>query len=206
MKKIKLIFIALSVLLLSYCSSQVMAQRELNSRDNREGLILRIIHDERVAVKFDYFGELVLHPGLSLGVDYTLFTKKWVTVHWDTDLGGYWHRWNNSALFAKTSIGTRFPISAMFVDLNIGAGYMHSFPAGKIYQRSADERIEKAPNWGHPHFMPTFSVLPGWDGSRKANLPLSIHVGVEAFLQSVVNHTSIPHIAAKVGFTYKFKK
>jgi hypothetical protein len=45
-------------------SSQVMAQQE--------GLFLRFIHNEKVALKLDYFGELVLHPGLSLGVDYTL--------------------------------------------------------------------------------------------------------------------------------------
>ncbi len=110
-----------------------------DEKTGREGLISRIIYNERVAVKFDYFGELVLHPGLSLGIDYTLSSKKWVTVHWDTELGGYWHRWNNTALFAKTSIGTRFPVSSMFVDLNMGAGYMHSFPAGKIYQGQQTE-------------------------------------------------------------------
>ncbi len=203
---IKKIFVAFFVILLGQCHSQIMAQQEMNKNTDRKGLISRIIYNERVAFKFDYFGELVLHPGLSLGIDYTLSSKKWVIVHWDTDLGGYWHRWNNTALFAKTSIGTRFPVSSMFVDLNMGAGYMHSFPAGKIYQRSTDGGVEKASNWGHPHFMPAFSVLLGWDGSRKANLPLSIHIGAEAYLQSAVNHTFIPHAATKVGVTYKFKR
>ena len=206
MKKAKVIFAAFFVVVLSQCYSRVMAQQEIDDKTGREGLISRIIYNESVAVKFDYFGELVLHPGLSLGIDYTLKSEKWVTVHWDTELGGYWHRWNNKALFAKTSIGTRFPVSSLFVDLNMGAGYMHSFPAGKIYRRSEDGGVEKAPNLGHAHFMPAFSVLLGWDGSRKANLPLSIHIGAEAYLQSAVNHTFIPHTAAKVGITYKFKK
>jgi hypothetical protein len=206
MKKVKMIFTVFFVVVLCQCHSQVIAQQRMNKNTGREGLFSRLIYNERVAVKFDYFGELVLHPGLSLGIDYTLARKNWVTVHWDTDLGGYWHRWNNSALFAKTSVGTRFPVSSLFVDLNMGAGYMHSFPAGKIYHRSADGGVEKAPNWGHSHFMPTFSVLLGWDGGRKANLPLSIHIGAEAYLQSAVNHTFIPHAATIVGFTYKFKK
>jgi len=202
----KNIFVTFFVIILGLYCSPIMAQQRMDKNTVRESVISRIIYNERVAVKFDYFGELVLHPGISLGIDYTLSSKNWMTVHWDTDLGGYWHRWNNTALFAKTSIGTRFPISSMFVDLNLGAGYMHSFPAGKIYQRSADGGVEKAPNWGHAHFMPAFSVLLGWDRSRKANLPFSIHVGAETYLQSAVNHTFIPHAAAKVGFTYKFKK
>lgn len=183
-----------------------MAQQRMDKNTDREGLISQIIYNEKVSVKFDYFGELVLHPGLSLGIDYTLTSRKWVIVHWDMDLGGYWHRWNNTALFAKTSIGTRFPVSFLFVDLNMGVGYMHSFPAGKIYQRSAEGGVERAPNWGHPHFMPASSLLLGWDGNREANLPIRIHIGPEVYLQSSVNHTYIPHVAAKVGITYNLRK
>lgn len=203
---IKIIFVAFFVLVLVQCNSPIMAQQRINKNSDREGPFSRLIYNEKVAVKFDYFGELVLHPGLSLGIDYTLSSKKWVTIHWDTDLGGFWHRWNTTAIFAKTSIGTRFPVSSFFVDLNAGAGYMHSFPAGKIYQRSADGGVEKATNWGHSHFMPTFSVLLGWAGSRKANLPLKIHIGPDVYLQSSVNHTLISHVAAKVGITYNFRK
>ena len=203
---IKIMVVVFFMFLLGQCNNGIMAQQSTDKDTNREGLISRMIFNENVAVKFDYFGELVLHPGLSLGIDYTLTSKKWVTVHWDTELGGYWHRWNNTALFAKTSIGTRFPVSSMFVDLNLGAGYMHSFPAGKIYQKSADGGVEKTPNWGYPHFMPTFSVLLGWAGNREANRPLKIHIGPEVYLQSSVNHTFIPHVAAKVGVTYNFRK
>lgn len=160
---------------------------------------------EKIAIKFDYFGELVLHPGLSFGIDYTLLKKKWTTLHWDTELGGYWHKWNNTALFAKTSLGSRFPIWSMFVDLSLGVGYMHSFPGGKIYLRTTEGDIEKTTNWGHPHFMPTFSFLIGWDGTRNNDLPWTIHVGVEAYLQSSFNHIFLPHTAAKVGVTYRLK-
>jgi len=183
-----------------------MAQKKADKDTDRDGLISRLIYNEKVALKLDYFGELVLHPGLSLGVDYTLTKKNWITLHWDTDIGGYWHRWNNTALFLKSSLGTRFPISTLFVDLNLGAGYMHSFPAGIIYKKSEDGGLEKAVNWGHSHFMPTFSVLLGYDGTRKHDLPFTIHIGVETYFQSSFNHIFLPHGAAKLGITYKFRK
>jgi hypothetical protein len=128
-----------------------------------------------------------------------------VTIHWDTEIGGYWHRWNHSALFTKTSIGARFPIWSLFVDINLGAGYMHSFLAGDVYQRTADGGIEKAPNTGRPHFMPTGSLLLGWDGTRNNKSPLKIYAGIEAYYQSGFNHIFLPHVAAKVGVSYLLK-
>jgi hypothetical protein len=205
MGKAKIIFIAFIVVVLSQCYGRVTAQQEVKNNTDRAGLISRIIYNESVAVKFDYFGELVLHPGLSLGIDYTLARKNWVSIHWDSEMGGYWHKWNNTALFLKTSIGGRFPIRSLFVDLNLGAGYMHSFAAGTIYQKSSEGGVEKAANWGHPHFMPTSSLLIGWDGTRKMKLPWTFHIGAEAYLQSSFNHIFLPHAAVKVGFTYKFK-
>lgn len=160
--------------------------------------------EERLAIKVEYFGELVLHPGLSVGMDFTVIRKKWVTVHWDTDLGGYWHRWNNTSVFLKTSIGSRFAMGPVFADINLGVGYMHSWASGVLYQRAEDGGVEKAANWGHPHFMPNASFLLGWDGSRRNNLPWTVHIGPEVYLQSSFNHIFLPHVAAKIGITYKF--
>lgn len=160
--------------------------------------------EDRLALKVEYFGELVLHPGLAVGLDYTITRKKWVTVHWDTDLGGYWHRWNNTSVFLKTSIGSRFAMGPVFADINLGVGYMHSWPAGTLYQRAEDGSVEKARNWGHPHFMPNASLLLGWDGSSRNNLPWSVYIGPEVYLQYPYNHIFLPHVAAKIGFTYKF--
>ena len=186
--------------------NQGMAQQVADKDSQDEGLISRFIYNEKVALKLDYFGELVLHPGLTFGVEYSLLKKEWVNVHWDTELGGFWHRWNNSSFIFKSSVGTRLPIWSMFVDFNLGAGYMHSFSAGKIYHRATDGGVEKSSNWGHSHFMPTFSVLFGYDGTRKHNLPFTIHIGAETYLQSSFNHIFLPHAAAKLGITYKFRK
>lgn len=168
--------------------------------------ISRFIHQEKVALKLDYFGELALHPGLSVGVDYTLARNRWVTVHWDVDVGGYWHRWNNTSLFLKSSIGTRLAAGSVFADINTGVGYLHAFSAGTVYQRASEGGVRKAANWGSSHFMPHLSFLLGWDASRKRDLPWTVHCGPEVYLQSAYNHIFLPHVAVKVGLTYKFKK
>lgn len=157
---------------------------------------------KRLAVKVEYFGELVLHPGVSVGVDYTLATYQRVTVHWNTDLGGYWHRWNNTSAFLKTSIGSRVAMGSLFADLNLGVGYMHSWAAGVLYEKAEGDSVTKAANRGHAHLMTTACFLIGWDGSS-SNLPWMLHIGPEIYLQSSFNHIFLPHIAAKIGFTYK---
>jgi hypothetical protein len=166
----------------------------------------KIQFEDRLAVKFEYFGELVLHPGLAIGMECTVVRKKWVSMHWDIDLGGFWHRWNNTSVFLKTSVGSRFAIGSLFADINLGVGYAHSWAAGVLYQRAEDGGVERAANWGHHHFMPNASFLLGWDGSRRNNLPWAIYIGPEVYLQSSFNHTFLPHLAAKIGFTYKIKQ
>lgn len=182
------------------CYLSVQAQDSIG-----EGATSNTSFVDKLAVKVEYFGELVLHPGLSLGMDYTILRNKWMTAHWDTDLGGYWHRWNNTSIFLKTTIGSRFALGPMFTDLNLGIGYMHSWAAGELYQRADDGGVEKAPNRGHSHFMPTASFLFGWDGTRRNNSPWTIYMGPEIYLQSSFNHIFLPHAAFKIGFTYKFQ-
>ncbi len=159
---------------------------------------------QRGAIKVEYFGELVLHPGLSMGIDYTVKEHKWVTVHWNTDLGAYWHKWNNTSVFLKTTMGSRFSIGSFFTDINLGVGYMHTWAAGEMYEKDGNGGAKKATNRGHAHFITNTSLLMGWDGSRKHNLPWMIYIGPEVYLQSSFNHIFLPHMAAKVGFTYKF--
>lgn len=185
-------------LILLLCSSSAYAQQKEGT-----GPKLKARFGDRLALKAGYFGELVLHPGLTVGMDYTVAGNKWATLHWDTDLGGYWHRWNNTSFFLKTALGFRLTLGSVFADLNLGVGYMHSWAAGDMYQRAEEGGVEKAANWGHPHFMPNTSFLVGWDGSRKNNQSWAVHIGPEVYLQSSFNHISLPHVAVKIGFTYK---
>jgi len=55
---------------------------------DKQSRISRFVYHEKLAFKPGYFGELVLHPGMTVGVDYTLTGNNWLTVHWDIDVGG----------------------------------------------------------------------------------------------------------------------
>jgi hypothetical protein len=191
----------LTFLILLVCSPIACAQ----GKEGTEAK-LKARFGDRLALKADYFGELVLHPGLTVGMDYTVAENKWATLHWDADLGGYWHRWNNASAFMKTTFGFRLTLGSVFADLNLGVGYMHSWAAGPVYQRVEEGGVEKTANWGHPHLMPNASFLIGWDGSRRKNQRWAVHAGPEVYLQSSFNHIFLPHVAAKIGFTYKLNQ
>lgn len=160
----------------------------------------------KLAVKLNYFGELVLHPGFAAGVDYTLAKRKWLNIHWDNELGGYVHKWNNNALFLQTSIGTRFISSfSAYMDISLGVGYMLSSPNGEVYSLNDQGDLTTKGRPYTSHFKPSVSLMFGWDGKRKRNIPLTIHFGIEASVQTGFNHGILPHAALRVGVTYQLK-
>ncbi len=201
MKRLFLFFIY-SISLISSGFSQ-----DNNQEDDVKGSHSRPTNYHRVAIKMDYFGEVVLHPGLTIGIEYSLKENDWVNLHWDTEIGGYYHKWNHTGLLIKSSIGTRvvFPF-AFLIDLNLGVGYLHTFPQGNVYIKDEKGGVVKDVNWGSPHFMPTTSLLIGWDGAKNRELPVLIHLGIEAYLESSFNQIFLPHAALKVGVVYKLKK
>lgn len=172
--------------------------------NDSSGTISQFIHHDKIALKIDYFGELALHPGLTFGFDRNLLDKEYIAIHWDMDMGGFWHRWNNTSFMVKSTIGSRFYAGEAFADINAGIGYMHSFAAGTIYQRGQNGEAEKANNKGTSHFIPNASFLLGYDATRNER-PYTVHFGPEVYIQSSFNHIYLPHLAVKVGLTYKIQ-
>lgn len=193
----------LILLIITLISVKSNAQSRLLSAENKKADYDK--SRDKVGLKFEYFGELGLHPGIALGLDYELSKKNRLTLHWNSDLGGYYHKWNNTSIFVKSSIGARFTFGSVFTDVNAGIGYLHSFSAGDLYERTPEGGIDKARNLGHAHFMPNASLLVGCNIKRINNAPLAIHFGPEMYLQSRYNHIYLPHLAVKLGFTYKLK-
>ncbi len=163
--------------------------------------------NSKLGIKAGYFGEFVLHPGFIVGVDYALHQNRWFNLHWDSELGAFYHQWNNSALFAQSTLGTRFISSfSAFVDVNAGLGYMLSTPNGDVYAVDASGKLSAK---GRPYqsaLKPTMLILFGWDGTRKKDIPLIIHAGIEAYWQSHFNHSMLPHAAFRAGIVYRLKK
>ena len=122
---------------------------------------------DRWAVKLQYVGEFVLHPGFSVGTDYTIRANTWFNLHWDTELGGSVHEDNNNSLFLQSTIGTRFTASfAFFADIQAGIGYMLSMPNGDVYNMDDTGNVSAGSRPVSSHLKPTFSLLFGWDGKQ----------------------------------------
>lgn len=160
----------------------------------------------KMALKAEYFGELLLHPGVSIGIEYTLLERKNLNIHWDNEFGGYWHRWNNSSLFLKTSVGARYYIKSNFVDIKAGIGYLHNWVSGPLYGFNSEKKVTKIANLGRAQFMPHLSLAFGLDNFKRNNKPWLFHFGPEIYWQYPTNHIFIPHVAFKVGFTYKLNQ
>jgi hypothetical protein len=161
---------------------------------------------KKTAIKFGYFGELVLHPGFYCGIDYTLTEREWFNFHWDTEVGGYVHKWNNNSVFFQSSIGTKLISSfSAYIDFNLGLGYILSSPNGDVYRFDSQAGITTKGMSNSSHLKSSFSILFGWDGKRKNNLPLTASIGFEGSIQSGFNHTVLPHAALRIGITYQLK-
>ncbi|MCB0643261.1 MAG: hypothetical protein KDC44_16545 [Phaeodactylibacter sp.] len=163
--------------------------------------------ESKIGLKASYFGEFVLHPGLAAGLEYSLVVKPWFNLHWDAELGAYFHKQNNNALFLQSTIGTRFITAfAAFVDINAGLGYLLAAPSGDVYTVDPDGNLTTKGRPYTSHLKPTISLLLGWDGRRKRSVPLLIHTGIEAYWQSHFNHAMLPHAALRLGVVYWLKK
>lgn len=184
------------ILLISNFFTALLFGQEIDSSDS----------NSKLGIKLSYFGEFALHPGFAAGIDYSVHQNKWFNLHWDSEIGAYFHKWNNNAVFIQSTIGTRFISSfSAFVDLNVGLGYMLTTPNGNVYVVDNNGKLSSK---GRPYqsaLKPNVSLLFGWDGTRKKDIPLIIHVGIEAYWQSHFNHSMLPHAAFRVGIVYKLK-
>jgi hypothetical protein len=156
------------------------------------------------ALKLQYVGEFVLHPGLSIGTDYTITSNGWFNLHWDTEMGGYVHKRNNNSVFVQSTVGTRYTTGfALFADVQVGLGYMLSMPDGDVYSVDDTGTMNLKGRPVTSHLKPTFSLLFGWDGKRNRDIPLSVYTGLEAYMQSGFNHVMLPHAAFRFGVSYQ---
>ena len=160
----------------------------------------------KLSIKAGYYGEFILHPGFYAGVDYNVIDRTWFDLHWDTEIGGYLHKWNNNSFFSQSSIGARFTTKfSVFTDLNVGLGYMLSTPNGQVYQVDELGNLAEGKKPVSSHFKPVVSMLFGWDGMKKKDIPLTISIGLEGYWQTGFNHIALPHAAGRIGITYQLK-
>ncbi|MEM7370488.1 MAG: hypothetical protein AAF587_17895 [Bacteroidota bacterium] len=117
--------------------------------------------DESLSVPNFWFLNYPLNPAIMIGTEYVINDHPrhdWVVA---ANLGGYYHKYSQTAIFLNSEVGFRYHLNRWNAQLRAGAGYAHTFYPGAEY-RLIDGRPEKVNAAGAPTFMPSVSLGLGY--------------------------------------------
>jgi hypothetical protein len=155
---------------------------------------------ERLAFSAAYVGELVLHPGALVGIEYRLAPasaaeRGGTRLLLAANFGSYVHVRNHVGLFVDAELGVRHGFrSGVFVDAFAGLGYLHTFLAAPVYEVGAAGHVTRVTDFGRPAFMPVLGAGTGYETRS-----LAVFLRAETFGQYPFNQHLLPHAAVLVG-------
>jgi hypothetical protein len=155
-------------------------------------------------VNISYFGETLVHPGVSFSYEHNLKRNFLITP----SLGTYLHVKNHRAVFMDACFSWRKTFRFGYsMEYGIGIGYFHTWEhGGKTYTVNDNDETETKFKWGRPNIMPSVKIgLLGWDFRKKTKLPVRVNADIIAFGQYPFNNFTMPHAALRLGFTYYLK-
>jgi hypothetical protein len=160
----------------------------------------------KFAVSGAYYGELITHPGFSLGMEYYFFENRWFAAFVSPQVGWYIHPRNHFALFIEGNIGARFTAKfGLFGELLGGLGYFHRWTAGgRVYSRDSDGSISSRFAVGAAKLKVNGRLGFGWDFARNNLLPIAAFVRVGVFGEYPYNNYMLLHASFEAGVIYRF--
>lgn len=173
---------------------------------------------------FSYFGEMGLHPGVKVGLNYAYLQKKKIkqktkrngkVLHKGkqhqlllmSNVGGYHHAKYLTNLFVSVESGYRFSFwkekenkkrKNYYLESTIGVGYLRYFHYGTTFETNGDGFTKKELGGGNS-FMPTSSFGFGMNIPNQKELPIYWFVKPTFFME--IPQTSFPvmHFAIDLG-------
>lgn len=160
-----------------------------------------------VNIQTGYYGEMVTHPGMTLGMEYSISASPNHQMILSTNMGGYVHPRNNTSLFLREQWGQRVCFrNGVFIEQFIGLGYLHHFAqGGKIYEVLPNGAVVKVPNNGRPMFMPSVGVGAGYDLGKLTGKKIMLYVRPELFWKAPFNGYYLTHLALNAGLIFNIK-
>lgn len=139
------------------------------------------------SISMAYFGETITHPGLKVGLSFSLYEwekhkmlhngrEKVLTKRIDLSpqLGFYYHQHYQTGLFALPELSyIRQNAKGNYTAFGIGAGYMHT-RVPRVYDFDTSGEIEQI-GAGYHYFISNYFVTFGKDLSVQKGIPLSIY-------------------------------
>jgi hypothetical protein len=157
-------------------------------------------------IGMSYFSEGGWYPGFALNYERQLLANKSFQLLLAGKAGAYFHYQNHTGVFLMIQSGQRFRLhKQLYFEHFLGVGYLHSFlNGGDAYYVNASGQVQKANDWGNPHFMPSISF--GFSYNLGGKVPTSVFIRPMLFWQIPFNQVSLLQYAFEVGALIKLKK
>jgi len=146
-----------------------------------------------------------LNLGIVLGAEYTYKQNKVNSWHQRLELGWYHHKELNTAFWAKTDIISRFTAeNGLYVDIQVGLGYMYDIPAYKTFKVENGEVIRPKIG-GKGALISDFGIGGGYNINIKNNRIVTPFVKYESIFQFPYSDfvPVFPHSLLHVGSRFK---
>ncbi|MGD1839382.1 MAG: hypothetical protein ACFB0B_00570 [Thermonemataceae bacterium] len=166
---------------------------------------------DQFSVKAAYFGELISHAGLKVGIETPLrlkekprkrFTKEKYKLL-AANVGFYVHSRNHVGAFLNIEYGTRGITSDGFLsECWVGLGYFRSFLAAPTYEVNDQGQVRRVPLAGRGSLMLSLSAGLGQDLSRKTHWPITWVIKPTLFFQIPYNNALLPQLGIEASITY----
>lgn len=115
------------------------------------------ILDESIALPNFWFTRYSYNPAAMVGTEFILKEKEKHDWHLTANLGFYYHKDWQAAVFLNSEIGYRYHFGRFNAAARLGLGYAHVFATQPIY-REVDGDFVAATDYGSPAFMPSLGV------------------------------------------------
>lgn len=166
-----------------------------------------------IGVYVSYFGESITHPGLKLGMEYSIWNKTGVRNKKNGkqlpyrrellligSLSGYVHPRNHVGMLLGGEIGYRNVRKKGFMyEASAGIGYLHTFLQGDTYTVNDHSKVDQVSLAGQPNLSFLLSVGIGKDYRLVHNKPWAWHIKTTAFTQYPYGSKFMYHYAMEVG-------
>ena len=160
----------------------------------------------KFAVMGAYYGEMITHPGFSIGMEYYFFENRWFAAFVSPQVGWYIHPRNHQALFIEGDIGTRFTARfGLFGEVLGGLGYFQRWThGGRVYSQDSDGSISSRFAAGSANLKVNGRLGLGWDFARNNLLPIAAFIRFGVFGEYPYNNYMLLHSSFEAGVVYRF--
>lgn len=149
-----------------------------------------------------------VHPGISVGTEYTYNKNPRHQWFQTANLSYFFHQYAQHGIQLYSEIGYRYWLkNGLHFGPKLGIGYLHSIPEVQVFKLNSDGEYDRKTNFGRAQFMGDFVLQIGYEFQR--DNPVDVFLNYQFFMQvPFVNEyvPILPNSALHVGVAfYPFK-